>query len=72
MSKFVNVLPNVLPNVLSSVQLTDGRWTKWVVALLLAAAISAMPLVSPATTGPFQNLLAQPVHAGCQQGGSCG
>ena len=50
----------------------EGRWRKWIAALLLAAALSGLPLLSANLPGPLSSLLAQPVHAGCQQGGTCG
>ena len=47
----------------------NGR--KIVAAVVLAAALTALPFVAANVSGPLSNVLAQPAHA-CPIGGSCG
>jgi hypothetical protein len=48
------------------------EWRKFVAALLLAAALSGLPLLTVNVPGPLSALFVQSVYAGCSQGGSCG
>jgi hypothetical protein len=45
---------------------------KWVTALLLAAAITGLPLLSSGAFGPLGDLLAPTAYACPHQSGGCG
>lgn len=49
-----------------------GDWSKWVVALLIAAAVAVLPVAAPHAPEAVRTFLAETALAGCHQGGSCG
>lgn len=56
----------------SSVRNSSARnWRKMVAALVLAAALTGLPLVAANVPGPLSNVFAQPAYA-CPIGGECG
>lgn len=48
-----------------------GNWRKIVAALVLAAALTGLPVLAANVPGPLSNVFAQPAYA-CPVGGSCG
>jgi hypothetical protein len=47
------------------------QWRKIVAALLLAAALTGLPVLAANGAGPLAGILAQPVYA-CPISGDCG
>lgn len=52
--------------------LKEVDWRKFVAALVLAAALTGLPLLAANVPGPLSTLFVQTAYAGCSQGGSCG
>jgi hypothetical protein len=50
---------------------TVRNWRKTVVALVLAAALTGLPMLAANVPGPLSNVFAQPLYA-CPIGGTCG
>jgi hypothetical protein len=48
-----------------------SHWRNIVVALVLAAALTALPALAANVPGPLSNIFAQPAYA-CPLGGECG
>lgn len=47
-------------------------WRKVVAALVLAAALTGLPVLAANVPGPLSSILVQPAYAGCPVGGNCG
>jgi hypothetical protein len=54
------------------VVLTPRNWRKFVVALVLALALTGVPLLTGDAPGPLTRLFVQTAQAGCPIGGTCG
>jgi hypothetical protein len=51
---------------------TVYHWRKVVAALVLAAALTSLPVLAANVPGPLSSIFVETVYAGCPVGGSCG
>lgn len=47
-------------------------WRKLVAALVVAAALMGLPLLTANVPGPLANYFVETAYAGCPMGGTCG